>query len=390
MYDVVVIGQGLTGMLSAIWTKEEGASVAIISQGTGRILQSTGVMDILPGTEGTMNDLIRKYQIKGWNSLLVEGGIDRFKTLMVQLGNPYQGSIEQPVEIVTGSGFLKSTALYPTTVSPIPHKGHVVVVGFQEITDFQPSYVAENLASERPELTIDHFSISLEQRSHRTMTQLDAARLLEQKEVRNQVIQRLKDKMKESSIHKSDLVILPSVLGVIGWESVWKDFKNQLDTTITEAVGMPPNATAIRLHEQLHRETTRLGVRQYLNSKVVGSKQGKQTIESVMVRNANHTIEIKGTSFVLATGGILGGGMEKMASSITETTLGLEVDQEGNLINPYDNLYLVGASQGLRVTSHGITGGIFSILSSYETVIKNNYRQPLGGEQHDKLTRHQL
>ncbi|MFV9511500.1 FAD-binding protein [Tepidibacillus sp. LV47] len=390
MYDLVVIGQGFTGMLSAIWAKEEGASVAIISQGTGKILQSTGVMDILPGTEGTMNDLIREYQIKGWNSLFIEGGIKRFKTMMKRLGNPYQGSIQQPVQIVTGSGYLKSTALYPSTITPIPETGHIVVIGFQEISDFQPTYVAENLASERPELTIDHFSISLGHRSLRTMTQLDAARLLEQEEIRNQVIAGIKRKMKSLSISTPDLVIIPSVLGVIEWKKVWEDFTNQLSAKVTEAVGMPPNATAIRLHEQLRKEMTRLGVRQYMNSKVIGRKQGKQMIESVMVRNTNQTISIEGKAFVLATGGILGGGMEQMVNGITETALGLEVDQKGNLINPYDNLYLVGASQGLHVTRYGITGGIFSILSSFQAIIKNYYCQPLGGEQDDQLTRHQL
>ncbi|KXG44057.1 FAD-binding protein [Tepidibacillus decaturensis] len=390
MYNVVVIGQGLTGMLSAIWAKEEGASVALVSQGTGKIIQSTGVMDIFPGSDAGMSELIREYQIKDWNPLLVESGIDRFKELMSRLGNPYQGKIEQPVEIVTGSGFLKSTALYPITVAPIPHRGHVVVVGFQEITDFQHTYVAENLASERSELTIDHFSISLGQRSLRTMTQLDAARLLEQEVVRKQVISKIKAKMKELLIRKPDLIILPSVLGVMNWKTVWSDFKTELDTIITEAVGMPPNATAIRLQEQLQKEMIRLGVRQYANSKVVDSHRVNQWIESVMARNTHNTIEVKGKSFVLATGGILGGGLEQLLSGVTETALGLEVDEQGNLVNPYKNLFLVGAAQGIGVTKYGITGGIFSILSSYESVIKNSYRLQVGGEQHDKLTRNQL
>jgi len=390
MYDVVIIGQGLTGMLSAIWAKEEGASVALISQGTGKIIQSTGVMDILPGTEARMNDLLKEYRIKNWNPLLVEGGIERFKVLMSRLGNPYQGTIENPVQIVTGSGFLKSTALYPTAITPIPQKGHIVVIGLREITDFQPTYVAENLTSERPELVIEHFSVSFGQRSLRTMTQLDAARLLEQQEVRNQVISGIKIKMKELSNNNPDLVILPSILGVMNWKTVWEDFKSELGTSITEAVGMPPNATAIRLQEQLRKEMVHLGVRQYADSKVVGSHRLNSRMESVMVRNTNNTIYVKGKSFILATGGILGGGNDQMVNGISETALGLEVNQEGNVINPCENLYLVGAAQGVGVTKYGITGGIFSILSSYESVIKNSYRLQVGGEQHDKLTRKQL
>ena len=389
MYDVVVIGQGLTGMLSAIWAKQEGAKVALISQGTGKIIQSTGVMDLLPGSNAKIEDFTREYK-KEWEPLFMESGVERFKTLMSQLGNPYQGSIGQPVEIVTGSGFLKSTTLYPTTITPMPMKGNVVVVGFQEITDFQPRYVAENLATQRAELKIDHFSVRLGQRSLRTMTQLDAARLLEQKEVRNLVIQQIKEKMRELSIPTPDLFILPSVLGIQNWKEVWEDFKIGLGTKITEAVGMPPNATAIRLQEQLRKEMIRLGVRQYGNSKVVGSHRVNQKIESVMVRNTNQTIEVKGKSFILATGGILGGGLEQMVNGVTETALGLEVSQDGDVVNPCENLSLVGAAQGIRVTRYGITGGIFSILSSYESMIKNSYRLQVGGIQHDELTRNQL
>lgn len=34
MYDVVVVGQGLTGMLTAIWGRKQGQRVALVSSGT--------------------------------------------------------------------------------------------------------------------------------------------------------------------------------------------------------------------------------------------------------------------------------------------------------------------------------------------------------------------
>ncbi len=362
IYDVIVIGHGLTGMLTAIWAKEQGKTVAIVHQGSGRIIQSTGLFDIIPGLKSEISDLIDKYQIEDWSKTFIEDGINEFKLLMNRLNYPYKGSVEDPVEVVTGSGHLKQTALYPDTIKPIPNEGHVVIVSYKEIADFQPTFVKDNLQKERPKLSIDKINISLGIRNLRTMTQLDAARLLEKQEIRNKVIDQINE---FKNITQADLYIFPSVLGVEGWDNIIKDFGNRLGADITEAPGMPPNATAIRLNDYLRKEVIKLGVKLYSNSTVIGNEINANKIRNITVRNNNNVFKLASKNYVLATGGIIGGGIEVTSEGLIEKAIGVEINNDGELIESIENVLLVGASNGFNVLNHGITGGVYSILSSY-------------------------
>lgn len=368
MYDVVVIGQGLTGMLSAIWAKEQGKNVALVHQGAGRILQSTGLMDILPGSDGDIEDLIRNYNLVNQDNHFIEREISKFKELMNKIGYPYKGDINSQVEVVTGSGHCKLTALYPETIKPIPEQGHIVIISIKEIADFQASFVKGNLKSCKPELDIDTISITLNKRSFRTMTQLDVARLLEKDDVRADVIKQIKEQVKENDLGKIDLFIIPAVLGVKDWKKIKRDFENKLGAPITEAVGMSPNATAIRLYEGLRKELIGSGVRLYSESKVVGSELKDNNIKLIKIENINRVFALKAKKYILATGGVIGGGLEITLDGLKETALGIAIDEQGKPLQEIDNLLLVGASRGLEVIRAGITGGIYSILSSYEAV----------------------
>ncbi len=367
MYDYIVIGQGLTGMLSAIWAREKGASVALISQGEGRIVQSTGVMDLIPAEKGNIVKMMEGYQNHSWDKTLIKNGIDRFKTLLSRLGYPYYGDIYNPIEIITGSGHLKSTGLYPETIHPIPEKGHVMVIGFQEIADFQPEYIKGNLRKERPGLNISTINISLGKRALRTMTQLDAARMLEDRENREYVLKQIKEQLSVQMTTSIDLFIFPSSLGILQWKMIIEEFKEKLQAQVTEAVGMPPNATAIRLYEGLKKEISRQGVRLYADTQVIGSKVENDIVKSIIIKNTVSR-ELKAKTYVMATGGVLGGGFEWTTKGLKEKVLGVKINQNGEYLSPIKNVYTVGASQGIDVTKHGITGGVFSILSSYAAI----------------------
>lgn len=379
MYDVVVIGQGLSGMLSAIWAKEQGFRTALVAAGTGKIMQSSGVMDLIPGSDGGFQEWVELYQLAASKKTQLTGAIEQFKALTKRLGYPYKGDMEKLVSIVTGSGHTKKTALYPETITPVPQQGHVVVIGFQEVIDFQPAYIKGNLQQNRPVLSIDSLKIQLGKHSQRTMTQLDAARLLDQKEVRNHCIQQIKTQMAEKNISQPDLFIFPASLGVENWKETIEHFANELKAAVTEAPGMPPNTTAIRLYERMKKEAVKLGVRFYTDTTVVGCTVDEEKIQSLTIKIANKVTELSGKQYILATGGILGGGLERTPDGVKETALRLEADGFGQFIHCPSNLYPVGASKSTEVVHHGITGGVYSIFSSHEIIGNLHQQLILGG-----------
>ncbi|MGD8190494.1 FAD-binding protein [Brevibacillus ginsengisoli] len=378
MYDVVVIGQGLSGMLSAIWARELGLRTALVAAGTGKVMQSSGVMDLIPGSDGGLQEWARLNQLTTLNKSQLAGAIDQFKALTKKVGYRYKGEIDDLISIVTGSGHIKKTAFYPETISPLPEQGHVVIVGFQELIDFQPAYIKGNLQKARPELSIDTMKIELGNHSQRTMTQLDAARLLDQKEVRNHCITQIKAQMATKKMSQPDLFIFPASLGVDEWKETIEQFSFELKGRVTEAPGMPPNTTAIRLNERLKKEAVKSGVRFYTDTTVVGCTMDEDQIKSLTIQLANKVTELGGKQFILATGGILGGGLEATPDGVKETALRLETDEFGQLIHCPSNLLPAGASKSTKVTHHGVTGGVYSIFSAHELVAKL-HQQPMMG-----------
>jgi glycerol-3-phosphate dehydrogenase subunit B len=384
MYDVVVIGQGLSGMLSAIWSKEQGYHTAVVASGTGKIIQSTGVFDFIPGSNGDWKAWKDQCQLNSLKKSQLSNTLEQFKTLTAKLGYPYRGDVDHPISIVTGSGHLKRTTLYPETINPIPDHGHVVVVGFQEVADFQPEYVKANLQKERPSLTIDTITIQMGRNSQRTLTQLDAAHLLDQPELRSQCIKQIKSYMKEKNINKPDLIVFPASLGVENWKETIKEFSAQLGAAVTEAPGMPPNATAIRLQNLLKKEAVKRGVRFYADTTVIGCELEGKAIKSLRIKTSNRVSTLEGYQFILASGGILGGGLEVTEAGIKETALKLAVNEFGEILNSPENLYSIGASRGTKVTRYGITGGIYSIYSSSETIHKLQ-QSTIGGSRNARI-----
>jgi glycerol-3-phosphate dehydrogenase subunit B len=366
MYDVIVIGQGLSGLLSAIWAKENGYRTAVAAIGTGKIMQSTGVMDLIPGSEEQTGAQLNPKQ---------KAAIEQFKALTEKIGYPYKGDIEKQIPIVTGAGYVKKTVLHPETISSVPEQGRVVIVGFEEIVDFQPAFIKGNLQRAYPQLTIETIKVLLGMHSQRTLTQLDAARLLDQEEIRNDCIGQIKLQLDK----KGDLYVFPASLGMVNWKETIEQFSRELGGMVTEAPGMPPNGTVIRLYERLKKEAIRLGVRFYENTAVSGCKRNGEAIESVTIHNANNTTELTGKQFLLATGGILGGGLVRTSIGLKETALGLKTNEKGELMNCPSNLYPVGASRGLQVTHYGVTGGVYSILSAHEAISELGQRLMIGG-----------
>jgi glycerol-3-phosphate dehydrogenase subunit B len=369
MYDVVVVGQGFTGLLSAIIAKKHHKKVALVANGTGKLLQSTGVMDLVPGSNKNFDEWLAFLKLEKFP---VRESVKQFKEIIESLNFPYNGEVDRLVPIVTASGHIKMTALYPETITPIPNKGNIVIVGFNEIVDFQPEFLKWNLQKVRPDLNIYTMKISLGKQSQRTLTQLDAARILDEKDWRAYCLNQIKKQTVAQNLDNINLFIMPSCLGLKNWQEVFNQFQSELQTKVTEAPGLPPNTTSVRLYEVLRKEAVKLGVRFYLDTEVRGCTINCGKLTDLTVHTSNRSSKIASRHTIIATGGILGGGLEVTGDGLKETALQLEVDQTGVYRQLPENVYPVGGALGTAVTLNGIPGGIYSIFSCFEAISQIN------------------
>lgn len=96
MYDEIIVGQGLTGLLTAIWSREEGKQVALVSTGLGKIFQSAGVLDILPGEDSRFADLMEKYKLNACSRLTIYESCEKILSVngtnWLPLSRKYRGT----------------------------------------------------------------------------------------------------------------------------------------------------------------------------------------------------------------------------------------------------------------------------------------------------------
>lgn len=364
MYDVVIVGRGLAGLLTAIRAREENKRVAVIAEGTGKIIQSSGFMDLVPASTESLKHSYHLFQQKNISMEIIDQSINWFKSLMIKLNIPYEGSVHQLSSVVTGAGYVKETALYPTTVRPLPEKGNILVVGLKGIIDFQPNYVKENLMKERPNLLVSALSVDFFDKSGRVLSQVDAARGMDNKQIRKNFIDILKKEMMKNHIPVPDLIIFPSCLGITNHKDVINDLELHIGP-VTEAPGLPPNAAAIRLNDALHQHAVKRGVRFHEDETAFGAKVVEGTVTEVFTGNHMKPQVTKLKQLIIASGGILGGGLDQRATELIDRTIAQPVKQDGSLLTPLNNVYYTGSSSQMPWSDSWIAGGVYTICSSY-------------------------
>lgn len=362
MYDVIVIGAGLSGLLAALTARKNGFSTAVVASGTGKLVQSTGLMDEIP----IPTDASREEPSAAENTARIDVGqaVADFKKLVAGLGYPYRGEVGRPAAVVTGSGLLKTTALYPDTVAPVPEAGHALIVGFEELADFQPAFVRANLSRQRPKMRVDAIRIRLGCHSQRVMTQLDVAHLLDRKAIRETCVGRIRGQLQTKQIGAPDFCIFPAALGWQHWREVTGSLSDELGATITEAPGLPPNATAIRLNDVLREKAACCGVRFYENTAVSGGKIAGDRLQAIRIVTSARAEYLTGSQFILATGGILGGGLKMTDNGFAETALHLQATAAGTLAAVPKNVHAVGAMQRASSLTQPVVGGVYTIWST--------------------------
>jgi len=120
-------------------------------------------------------------------------------------------------------------------------------------------------------------------------------------------------------------VILPPVLGTSNPAEVRVLLEEQLGCTVIESLGVPPSVPGMRLQSVLERMLTSSGGVLLRGHTVVGVDVSGDTVKSVVARTPHRRVTISASSFVLATGKFIGGGIVTDNAGVREALLGLPV-----------------------------------------------------------------
>ncbi|QGP91053.1 Anaerobic glycerol-3-phosphate dehydrogenase subunit B [Neomoorella glycerini] len=364
--DVLVIGAGFSGLMAAVTAADRNKKVAVIAEGKGNLYAAAGFIDFLgyyprlareplKKTTRALQELItgepeHPYAIAGEKT--IREAFAYFSNLMAAIGYPYYGSWEQNRLLPTAVGAIAPTAMVPRTAKPhLENYPKVLVAGFQEQGDFFPFLVAENLQEQCRQFNLPteieakwlELGINI---TTKEINSFDVALMLENKEIRERAIAQLKKVIKPGT-----LLVIPSVLGVYRWPEVLSSFEETLDCPVMEIPTLPPSVMGFRLAEGLLAYLQRKHVEFYWNCEIkkVDTASGECRGVTAVAVNGRE-IYFRARNYILATGGVLGGGIKVGVTDAEERVFNLPVHGD---IRVHDEDFFANqpyAYAGLRVT----------------------------------------
>jgi glycerol-3-phosphate dehydrogenase subunit B len=342
--DVVVIGAGLSGLVAATRLAEAGAVVTLVAKGHARTHWGSGGLDIAAphGAATPADGVARLAAGEHPYSFLAPDVAPSTAWLLERLasaGLPYAGTLDTPIRRVpTAIGGTRRVAIVPAAQSgalrPWARDEVLVVVGIAGFKDFWPGAIADSLGRESVWMGADRpaavraTAVELSGLAGRhNLNAMHLARRFDDAATRSEDIARIVKAVEKAAGGKPGRVALPAVFGVAGHAETWAELRSRLPLEPFEIPLVPPSVPGVRLVRVLRERIRAAGGRVQIGEKVAlvrveGGRVTAVEMEAAVRRHVIHT-----EALVLATGGLIGGGLVATSDGrILEPVLGLHVE----------------------------------------------------------------
>jgi len=324
MVDLIVIGAGLSGMMAAYTAAKAGLRVRVVAKGLGSIHWSAGTIDVLGYLPEVYEEEVKR-PLKALQSLhpehpyalmgdeAIAQALAAFVALSKEIGVPYSGAANSSDNLLLPSpaGAARPTYLAPQAqlAGDLSRTEPMLIVGFKGMRDFFPELIAENLNKLGYQARSAFLDLSLitNQRDRNTV---QLANELDQKENRHQLANALKKIMQPG-----ERIGLPAILGMNHHQTVLAELEDKMGTSIFEIPTLPPSVPGVRLFTALREHLRSMGVRVEAGIEVIASKTtlangSPGQVEWIESETSARPWRQYAPKFLLATGGILGGGFD--------------------------------------------------------------------------------
>ncbi|WP_458208985.1 glycerol-3-phosphate dehydrogenase subunit GlpB [Haladaptatus sp. NG-SE-30] len=338
--DVVVIGGGLAGMSAALAAARAGTRVRLLSHKESTLRNASGLVDVL-GYAGdgivtnpfdTIPDLPDDHPYRR----VGEAGIRDGLALLDSVAD-YEGDhTDRNALVPTFGGNVKPTARYPTHTAPglASNARDTLLVGFETIVDFDAPMAADHLAAAGVPFETHGVTLAFpgdfrtDARITRLAHALDENERIERDRagrggseragvsvsipVRTALAERVKP-----HLDGAERVGFPAILGEEHPEEVRADLERRLGVDVFEVPMGPPSIPGMRLEADFHRALRDERVRTTAGNPVVDF-EGDDRISAVVVERNGARIPFHGEQIVLATGGLVGKGIDSDRGGVRE------------------------------------------------------------------------
>ena len=337
--DVLVVGGGLAGAAAALAAASEGASVRLVSAKETSLRQASGLVDALgvvgdefvadPFAAVDRLDEDHPYRVVGADAL--RAGLDLFDTHV----DGYEGSHTDTNALVpTHVGSVKPTARYPESVAAglASVDADTLLVGFETFADFDAPLAAAHLERAGVPFAVRGVSVAFpgDLRADAKVTRY--AHLLDVDHdlsvdgqtwgARTAVAETVKP-----HLDGAERVGFPAVLGDDHAAEVRLLLEAELDAEVFEVPMGPPSLLGTRLQERLYDALDAAGVAVETGNPVVDVTTDGGRVTEVTVQRVHSRVPYSAEQYVLATGGLVGKGLDSDREAVSEPVFDCHVPQ---------------------------------------------------------------
>ncbi|WP_336002148.1 glycerol-3-phosphate dehydrogenase subunit GlpB [Halorientalis halophila] len=327
--EVLVIGGGLAGATAAIAAARTGADVRLVSAKQPTLRHASGLIDVLgytPDGEGPLAepfehfaDLPEGHPYERVGRDAVEAGLAMFDDIC---GDSYEGKrTDRNALVPTFGGRLKPTARYSASAAEglASDTRDMLLVGFERLVGFDAPLAAARLNAADPPFEARGVTVefSADLTAEPKVTRF--AHLLDRDESTDAgrpVRSALADRV-VAHLDGEARVGFPAVLGDDHPNAVRDELADRLGAAVFEVPMGPPSLPGLRLEDRLYDALDAAGVRIETGNPVMGFA-GDDRIESVTVDRNGASVPYAAEQFVLATGGLVGKGIDSDRDGVAE------------------------------------------------------------------------
>jgi glycerol-3-phosphate dehydrogenase subunit B len=340
--SVVVVGGGLAGCQAALAAARHrpDGEVRLLTDGETSLRAASGLVDVLgytPDGGGPIAepfDAIRDLPAEHpYRTVGVEAVRDALSLFDDVTGDRYAGAdADRNALVATHAGNLKPTSRYPGSVAPgvASRELSTLLVGFTELTDFDAPLAGQKLTDVLP-YPVAGETVDFPRTFDATPDATDFADALtadtstdDRGESLRLVCERLARRVDHHRTGQ-DRIGFPAVLGRSTVETVRTTLQEQLDARVFEVPMGPPSVPGRRLESLLYDALAAAGVNVASGQRVTGAASTDGRIEAVLAETPDGRRRHEATAVVLATGGLVGGGVDSDREVVREPVFGCHV-----------------------------------------------------------------
>jgi glycerol-3-phosphate dehydrogenase subunit B len=338
-YDVVVIGAGLAGLTAGRRLAEAGARVAVIGKGMAATHWSHGAVDVAgqPGAATPREGIATLAAIEGHPYEMLRDEVDpalaAHAEALAAAGLPYRGGLDTPAtSMPTAIGGLRPVSIVPAAqaaaTQPWRRGERLLVLGIGGFKDFWPGLMARNLASRWTDggpAGIEARSVELpDLAGRRNLGPLDVAHRFDDPGWRARAAEALTAAAPGPGRWR---VAMPSALGLHAHADAHAAAQGALGHPVLEVPSLPPSVPGLRVFEALRVRLLQAGGELEVGLAVARAEREGRRVVAIHTEAAVRTHRFAANRFILASGGIAGGGLRATpAGDLVETVFGLPVE----------------------------------------------------------------